>query len=117
MPNESVHPLATPAAIAAHCADRQGRFSTYIQELFNRQAILSEDHLRQIAQDVGLNMSAFQTCYDSRDTLPIVKKDYQEGLALGLTATPTLFINGERLVGAVTLDELIQYVERARTKK
>lgn len=113
LPNESAHPLATPAAIAAHCADRQGAFWEYHDALFARQSVLSEAAFAQIAQEVDLDAEKFQSCYDARDTLPIVKKDYEEGLALGLTATPTLFVGEEIFVGAVTLSELQEAVEKA----
>ena len=111
MPNESVHPLATPAAIAAHCADRQGAFWQYHDALFARQSILSEAAFVQIAQEIGLDADKFQSCYDSRDTLGIGKKDYEEGLALGLTATPTVFVGSQMFVGAVTLADLQAAVE------
>lgn len=117
MPNESAHELATPAAIAAHCADRQGAFWSYHDALFERQSYLSESQFTQIAQDLGLNVGKFQTCYDDRDTLPIVKKDYEEGLALGLTATPTLFIGEEILVGAVSTQDLVDLVAQILEEK
>ncbi len=110
MPNESAHEFATPAAIAAHCADRQGTFWVYHDALFDRQAYLSEAQFTQIAQDLQLNMEKFQRCYDERDTLPIVKKDYEEGLALGLTSTPTLYIGDQILVGAITTQNLVDVV-------
>lgn len=113
LPNESAHPLATPAAIAAHCADRQGAFWEYHDALFARQSVLSEAVFTQIAQEIGLDTEKFQNCHDSRDTLPIVKKDYEEALALGLTATPTLFVGEEVFVGAVTLADLQEAVENA----
>ncbi|TAL49835.1 hypothetical protein EPN81_04545 [Patescibacteria group bacterium] len=110
MPNESAHELATPAAIASHCADRQGAFWTYHDALFDRQSYVSESQFTQIAQDLQLDVKKFQSCYDERDTLPIVKKDYEEGLALGLTATPTLFIGDQTLVGAVSTQDLVDLV-------
>ena len=113
LPNESIHPEATPAAIAAHCADRQKKFWPYAEQLFLRQSMLSEDQFSQIARDLGLKTDTFQKCYDARDTLAIVRKDYEEGIGLGITATPTIFINDAREVGAVSLQELTQYVEQA----
>lgn len=110
MPNESAHPLATPAAIAAHCADRQGAFWEYHDALFDRQSYLSESQFTQIATDLGLNVGKFQTCYDERDTLPIVKKDYEEGLALGITSTPTLYIGDQVFVGAISTQDLVELV-------
>ncbi len=113
MPNESIRPQATPAAIAAHCADRQKKFWSFAEQLFLRQSMLSEDQFSQIARDIGLKTDAFQKCYDARDTLPIVRRDYEEGLGLGIAAVPTIFINDARYVGAISLQELTQYVEQA----
>ena len=110
LPNESLHEFATPAAMAAHCADEQGRFWDYHDELFNRQSYLSESQFVQIAEQLELNVNEFTSCYDARDTLPIIKKDFQEALGLGLTSTPTLYIGSEMLIGAVTLNEIMDIV-------
>ena len=111
LPNESLHELATPSAIAAHCADQQGSFWPYHDLLFDRQTYLSESQFTMMAQELGLDTERFQECYDARDTLPIVKKDYNEGLALGLTSTPTMFINDEIMIGAVTTESILDIVE------
>lgn len=110
MPNESAHEFATPAAIAAHCADQQGRFWEYHDALFAQSNVLSEGLFAQIAQQLALNTKRFQTCYDERDTLPIVKKDYNEGLALGITATPTLYIGDQTVIGAISTQDLVKLV-------
>jgi protein-disulfide isomerase len=111
LPNESVHPLSTPAAIAAHCADRQGAFWQYHDELFLQQSYLTEAQFPQMAQNLGLQMDKFTSCYEARETLPIIKKDYEEGLALGLTATPAIYVGDEEvLIGAVTTQDLLDLV-------
>ena len=91
-PNESLHEHATPAAIAAHCAARQGRFWDYHDQLFARQELLSDVQYKQIARELDLDVDRFENCYQSRDTLPIVQKDFEEALGLGLSATPALYI-------------------------
>ncbi len=110
LPNESAHPLATPAAIAAHCADRQGAFWSYHDALFARQGYLAEAQFSQIADELELDVETFASCYEARDTLPIIRKDYEEALALGLTATPSLFVGDELLVGAVSTQDLLDLV-------
>ncbi len=112
-PNESLHPLATPAAIAAHCAGQQGKFWEYHDELFAQQVSLSEASFPTIAQQIGIDVNKFKQCYDARDTLPLVRRDFEEGEALQLTATPTLFFPNDRVVGAITTDELIAKVRAA----
>lgn len=111
MPNEAAHPLATPAAIAAHCADRQGKFWEYHDSLFDRQSYLSEDELRNAGIEVGLDMNAFARCYDAADTLAVVRKDYEEGLALGILATPTVFVGADSYAGALSISQLSQLIQ------
>lgn len=116
MPNEEAHPVATPAAVAAHCADRQGKFWEYHDLLFERQTYLSEDELTKIAVEAGLDTDAFARCYDARDTLGIVRKDYEEGLALGILATPTIFIGTESYAGALSSEQLSALIQEALAK-
>ena len=111
LPNESLHQFATPAAIAAHCADRQGAFWQYHDELFARQSYLSESQFPQIATDIGLDVGKLTSCFDTRDTLPIVKRDYNEAIGLGLTSTPTIFIGDEILIGAVSTQTILDTVQ------
>ncbi len=112
MPNESIHPLATPSAIAAHCAGEQGKFWEYHDVLFDRQAVLSESLFTEMAAGLGLDQDKFDRCYNSRDTLPLVKKDFEEALALGIPATPTLYIGDEPYIGAIDLNELLGIVRQ-----
>ncbi len=111
LPNDSVHKQATPAAIAAHCAQEQGRFWDYHDMLFKRQTFLSDLQYTEIATDLELNMDKFQSCYASSETLPIIRKDFEEGIALGIAASPILYIGDEILVGAVTLERLLEVVQ------
>ncbi|MEK7452505.1 MAG: thioredoxin domain-containing protein [Patescibacteria group bacterium] len=112
MPNDSTHIQATPAAVAAHCADRQGKFWEYADELFHNQTLLSSSIYAQIASNVSLNAEKFSKCFASGDTLPIVKKDFAEGQALGIAATPTIFIGDQSIVGFQTPDELIGAIKK-----
>lgn len=111
LPNSSAHDQAIPAAIAAHCADRQGKFWNYHDLLFARMSILSDDQYTQIANELSLDLSRFKTCVKSKDTFPIIQKDIEEATALGLIATPTLFVGKEKEVGAIGIEELIRVVQ------
>jgi len=112
-PNDSAHPLSTAAAVAAHCADRQGKFWEYHDLLFERQSFLSAGQFDAIAAELKLDTAAFTACNSSQETLGIVEHDTEEARGLGLTATPTVYVNDEQVVGALTTDELLGYVERA----
>ena len=115
MPNESAHTLAVPAAVAALCAGNQGKFWEYHQLIFDNQVILSENLFSQIAIELDLDTDKFQTCYSNKDTLPLIRQDFEEGTALSITATPTIFIGEERLTGSMTADELIVWVKSKMT--
>lgn len=115
MPNESAHTLAVQAAIAAHCAGNQGKFWEYHDLIFDNQVMLSENLFSQMAAELELDMEKFQTCYDNQDTLPLVRQDFEEGLALSVTTTPTIFIGDERITGAMTADELIVWTKSKMT--
>jgi len=112
LPNESLHSLAVSAAIAARCAGSQGKFWEFHNSIFNNQAVLSETRLTQISTEVGLDTEKFTECYTNQETLPLVKKDFDEGAALQITATPILFIGKERISGALSAEEILTIVRQ-----
>lgn len=108
-PAESAHPWARDAAAAAECAGRQGRFWQLHDELFLRQTLWSGEPdaprlFRDYAAALGLDMGAFSRCLTEPGTADAVERDRQEGLLLGINATPTFFIEGRRFVGASQLE-------------
>jgi protein-disulfide isomerase len=96
-----IHPDACNAAIAAECARRQGRFWEYHDLLFENQRTLDRDSLFRYARDVGLDVAAFRTCLDDPATRVRISDDARAGIAAGVESTPTLFINGRRIDGAL----------------
>lgn len=93
------------AANAAECAADQGRFWDYHNLLFSRQgtssAPFSNAALKQYAVQLGLDTALFNQCVDSSKHLEKVYRDAAEGRGLGVNATPTFFVNGQKLEGAV----------------
>jgi len=112
MPNDSAHEFAVLAAMAARCAANQGKFWEYHDALYNRQVLIDETTFASLALEIGLDTDKFQTCFDNQETLPLVRKDYDEAIALAVTATPTIFIGEERVTGLLTADELIALVNK-----
>lgn len=94
------HPMAESAAIAAECANRQGRFWEYADLVFANQSTLSNGSLRGHAQSLGLDLNAFTSCFESRETASEVAADQAEGERVGIDATPSFFINGRKITGA-----------------
>lgn len=103
-PLRTIHPNAAGAAEAGQCANNQNRFWEYHDLLYQKQTAWSDldapdSTFVTYATDLGLDTAAFQTCLDGDSTVASVKEDEQEGLKAKVNSTPTLFVNGERLVG------------------
>lgn len=107
------HERARPAARAARCAGEAGRYWEYHDLLFAGQPELGRDSMLAYAERVGLGREAFAACLDSGKFQAEVEKDVGEGRALGVTGTPTFFINGQRLVGAHPVETFREAVREA----
>lgn len=93
--------------IAARCAQRQGKFWEYHDALFRNVVVERDDRtLLAIANGLGLNTERFAMCLADAAVGAAVAADEREARGLGITATPTLFVNGERLDGEITLDAI-----------
>jgi len=95
-----IHPSAFSASMACECAHQQERFWQYRRELFASGNGLKLDNLLFIANQIGLDMMKFQTCLESSDIKSIVERDILIAESLGVTGTPTFFINDKLLVGS-----------------
>ena len=104
LPLEAIHAQARQAAEAARCADEQGKFWSYHDKLYAGSPKLSPEELKSYAKEVGLNVDSFEHCLTTRKYQAIVQKDLSEGTQLGLTGTPTFFINGREVSGNQPLD-------------
>ena len=94
------HQQALLAAEAAQCAAEQNRFWDYHDALFSRQPSEGAWNFSGLAETLGLSLSQFHVCMQDNRYRAEVLKDLQDGLKLGVTSTPTFFINGRPLIGA-----------------
>lgn len=94
------HPYAMQAAEAAQCAAEQGKFWEYHDLLFNRQTAGKGWDFPRLAKELDLQEEIFAECMNSHRFNQEVIKDLQDGMALGITSTPTFFVNGRPLIGA-----------------
>ena len=99
-PLTSIHPEAFKASEAAHCAGDQGKYWEYHDRLFQNQRSLQVDALKKQAADMGLDAAAFASCLDSGKHTERVRAGLQEGMALGVSSTPSVFVNGRLVTGA-----------------
>ena len=110
-PLTQIHPLALKAGQAAHCAGEQDKYWPYHDRLFENQSALDTDDLRKHAQAVGLDMPKFSSCLDSSKYADRVRAGMEMGNRLGVSSTPTLFINGRVLPGAYPYDQLAAVID------
>jgi protein-disulfide isomerase len=118
LPLEEIHPQAELAAEAARCAGDQGKFWQYHDTLYTNAPKLSPDDLKGYAKEVGLDPVSFDQCLASGKHKNGVAQDRAEGVKLGLTGTPSFFINGREFSGAQPLEAFSAIVddELARAK-
>lgn len=111
-PIAGLHPKAAKAAEAARCAGEQGKFWEYHDLLFESQAQATPADFKRFAEQLKLDASRFATCLDSGKHAAAVASDVQEGTRLGITGTPTFFINGRLVVGALPLETFQRLIDR-----
>ncbi|MEV0585701.1 thioredoxin domain-containing protein [Nonomuraea sp. NPDC050310] len=97
------HFNAERAARAVEAAAQQGKFEAMYQRMFERQPewgekrVPADQTFRGYAQDLGLDVAAWEKAYRDPATLKRVTKDAEEGQALGVEGTPTFFLNGTKI--------------------
>jgi protein-disulfide isomerase len=82
------------AALAAHCADQQGRFWEYSDAVFAGQPDLTDDRLFAAARQVGVDPDALRTCMQDPTSAGAVRDDALAGAAMRLQGTPAFFVLG-----------------------
>lgn len=103
-PLAGIHPNAVATAKAAHCAGLAGKFWPYHDYLFVRQpewagAPRPDSLWIEYAANLGLDAGTFSTCLASPATHAAVEADLRQGLAAGVTGTPTVVLAGRSIAG------------------
>jgi protein-disulfide isomerase len=97
-PLEQIHPHALNAAKASIAAGKQGKFWEMHDELFKISKNLSMDEIHKKAEEIGLNVKKFDADLAAPETEKAIRDDLVTGRAADVSGTPTLFINGKRVV-------------------
>lgn len=108
-PLNNIHPRAQPAAEASECAADQVDFYAYIEEVFSNSSdtsTLSDQSLRDYATGLGASGATFDSCFSSNSKAARVQQDINSGGALGVSSTPTFFVNSRRIAGFQTAAQL-----------
>lgn len=96
------HKEAKPAAKAAIAAQNQGKFWEMYEKLFQNQKTINQENLKVWAKEIGLDMEQFEKDFTGSEADQQLKDDMKQGAQFGIRGTPTVFVNGVRIVGANT---------------
>ena len=115
----SFHPNAMPAAEAAMAAYEQGndKFWAMHDKLFEKQNDLSPALYEQTAKEIGLDLGKWKSSVESHAAQATIQSDMSAGSAVGASGTPTFFINGKKLVGAMPFDSFKQVIDAELASK
>jgi protein-disulfide isomerase len=116
-PLEQIHPWARTAALAGRCAYQQspGAFWKMYDLIYDGQDLISAENawakMTDFASRSGLNPDTFKTCMASPEAGAAIDASRANGLQLEVGSTPTMFVNGRRIVGADphTLEQYIKF--------
>ena len=109
---------AVKAAEAALCAGDQGKFWEYHDKLMEglyagNRMTTAQESLKKLAADLGLNATTFTSCLDGAKYTRRVNDEAAEAQKLGVTGTPTFFVNNTKLVGAQPFEAFKTAIENA----
>ncbi len=116
----SFHPNAMPAAEAAMAAYELGgsdKFWKMHDKFFENQGQLSPAFYEQVAKEIGLDVPKWKAAVESRSGLATIQADMTAGGAVGANGTPTFFINGRRLVGAMPFESFKAIIDAELSNK
>ena len=104
------------AAEAAECAADQNKFWEYHDMLYSSQSgenqgAFNKDKLKKFAEDLGLDISAFNECLDSGKYTQLIQEESSTASSIGVRSTPTFLINGRAIVGAQPFEIFQQTID------
>jgi len=110
------HTNAQKASESAECAGEQGKFWEMHDMLFEKGVSGGVSSFKQFASSIGLDSNKFNECLDSGKMEEEVKKDMQDGTAVGIIGTPGFIINGQLVSGAQPFENFKQVIEAELAK-
>jgi protein-disulfide isomerase len=116
-PLETLHPWAKSAAMMGRCIFHQNAsaFWDYHDWIFENQEAVTPDNLKSkvvdFAKTKGVDPNQLSMCIDSKVTEEEVNKTKAEGISLDVNSTPTLFVNGRRMVGTLQWPDLKRVID------
>ena len=110
------HPFACAAALAARCAQEQGKFWAFHDLAYKNQHQLGAANLRQYAQQVGVEIPRFEACIAGGQPLTAIRADSDLGGLMAVHGTPRMYINGNVYRGGTAAEAVARALEEALGK-
>ena len=116
-PMVQIHDWALTAALANECVYvlKPEAFVPYRTKVFENQtnitATSAQAQLERYAEQAGVDPAKLRACIESKQTMGEIESDFKEAQAVGVTSTPTFFINGKMLVGGPAPEEFYKVID------
>lgn len=107
------HKWALEAAVAAQCAQAEGKFWQFQDLLFKSEKELEPERLIEMSLDLNLNQNNFIKCLNDEQNRNKVMETRQEGIAAGVNATPSFIINGKLVTGGLSVERFSELIDEA----
>ncbi|MBK5254481.1 MAG: DsbA family protein [Vicinamibacteria bacterium] len=105
------HAQAMPAGVAARCAGEQGKFWEMHTSMLSAPGAFDKTDLESRARNLGIDTTRFNTCVASGRFDPVIQKAIENGRSVGVSGTPTFFLNGRTFSGAQPFEVFERMIE------
>jgi protein-disulfide isomerase len=106
------HDDSLQLALAARCAGEQGHFWEMHDQLFENQGQITAELMTSLVKKIGADPDKFNNCVANQRYLNDIKKDNSDASQLEITGTPTWFIGGYKLQGAMSRDNFFSLIDQ-----
>lgn len=108
-----MHKDARPASEASMCINEQStdKFWKFHDLAFKNQDKLDKANLEKFAKDVGADVKKYTACVEAKKYADFVQKDVEYGEKIGVKSTPTFFVNGQLVNGAVPIETFSEIID------
>jgi len=115
------HKNAVLAGQAAEAAGKQGKFWEMAGKIFESQAQWSEvkneeakNIFKELARTLDLNIEQWEKDIENEEIKKSIDEDYKEGVKIGINATPTFFLNGQKLQNPRSYEEFKEILNKEK---
>lgn len=104
-PDINANSISFKSSLAARCAQDQGKFWEYHDQLFQNISLVDYGYLSEIAKNIGLDTKRFDTCLSERDSQALIVSNIEEANAIGIIGVPSVYINDKEFIGKVSEED------------